>query len=303
MHKVLIVWDARNAPRQLTYFIDSFKSICSDYDMDAKFLSICTNDFNGVDRCQYGMRALLDAVHYHMPDLLISMGSEANLLAKLIKPALKIPLICNNIPANFEFTGSVKKRLDKLTNSFTASCSWSYSTDSNNTNYLPPSPINILDDSITIIKEDPIGPVLANIVQQHGIEYHYISCDTLMAYDNPCLLKTGIIIMSSEMDKQQSLATYAATCGITTIYVGTTPPLKLNGKFYDDYQSVMSTKDINLINIIKDWKQRSQANRYKQATSVQVKQSIRIGIIKYIEDLGFKNKKTTINTHLLKNIS
>jgi len=288
MHKVLIVWDARHAPRQLQFFIDTFIETCSDYEIESRFLSFCIDDFNGVDRCQYSMRALLNAVHLHKPDTLISMGSESNLLAKLIKPALKIPLICNKLPAEFEPSGKVKKQIDRMSKSISAHCNWSYSFNRNNTHYLPPNNIEPIVERIAIVKTDPIGLVLANLVQQQGIEYFYCRFDPARPLIDKQILNAGLIIISTQADKQQILATYAASYGIPTLYIGDLKPSKINKKKLDCYDSVSSITDIRLIRKIRAWRNSPLEHKLNTAKQCQYRQSKHIGIRRFLDDLGFK---------------
>jgi len=299
MHKVLIVWDARHAPRQLQFFIDTFIDTCSDYEIESRFLSFCIDDFNGVDRCQYSMRALLNAVHLHKPDTLISMGSESNLLAKLIKPALKIPLICNKLPAEFEPSGNVKKHIDRMSKSISAHCNWSYSFNRNNTHYLPPNIIGPISKRIAIIKTDPIGLVLANLVQQQGLEYFYCHFDPLRPLADKQILKAGFIIISTDADRQQILATYAASYGIPTLYIGDLKPSKINKKKLDCFDSVNAITDINLVRKIRRWSLSSLEQKLTIAKLNQDKQSKHIGIIRFLDDLGFKRAISLRNPMLV----
>lgn len=299
MHKVLIIWDARHAPRQLRFFIDSFINTCSDYDIESRFLSFCIDDFNGVDRCQYSMRALLNAVHLYKPDTLISMGSESNLLAKLIKPALKIPLICNNLPLEFEPCGKVKKQIDRMSKSFSVHCNWSYHFNKNNTHYLPPTNVEIDSQSIAIVKTDPIGRVLSNIVQQQGIDYFYCDFDPTAPLADIQIFKAGLIIISTDADKQQILAAYAASIGIPTIYIGSSWPFKINAKKQTYYDSVTSIKDINLIRKIRGWHNSSPKQKRDLAKCNQYRQSKHMGIRRFLDDLGFNHVINIRNTTLL----
>jgi hypothetical protein len=299
MHKVLIVWDARHAPSQLIFFIDSFINACSDYDIESRFLSFSIDDFNNIDKCQYSMRALLNAVHLHKPDTLISMGSESNLLAKLIKPALKIPLICNNLPAEFEPSGKVRKHIDRLSKPFSVHCNWSYQFNQNNTHYLPPTQFETHSKSIAIVKSDPIGLVLSNIVQQQGIDYFYCNFDPAAPFADKRLLKAGLIIISTDADKQQILATYAASLGIPTLYIGNLWPLKHQSKQQSCYGNVTSIKDINLIREIRAWHNTSPEQKRDLAKYSQFKQSEQTGIRRFLDDLGFKHVINIRNTTLV----
>lgn len=307
MHKVLIVWDARNAPTQLQHFIESFIETCSDYEIDARFIGFTLDNFNGVDRCQYSMRALLNAVHFHKPDTLISFGSESNLLAKLIKPALKVPLICNNLPSELESSYHVRKQIDKATKTFYVHCNWSFTFDKLYRYYIPTRLIGSSLSQVTIIKSDPLGPVLANIVQQHTIDFDYLHLDqeklqTTNNFDT-LIPNAGLILVSSEFDQQQLLAIHAASLGISTLYVGQLNPVKINGKKIDFLKHVSSTTDIELIRHLKSWRKHSQLQRTKQAKLNQHSQSKYIGIIRFLDDLGYERATKTRNLTRIQNIS
>lgn len=260
MQKVLFVWDARNAPRLLQFFINNLIDATSDYEIDARFLSFTKDKPDGVNECQYSMRALLNAVHHHKPDLIISFGSESNFLSKLIKPSLKVPLICNNLPNQLEYSGSVKKHINRVTKPFCAHCSWLYHYKNKHSDYLIPETLS-KHSYIGIIKSDPLGPVLANLAQQQGIEFKYFSIEQFDSKPNSIFFDTGLILLSVDLDKQHIVGTVAASFGCTTLYIGK-PNSQYSKKILGmPFESVSSTRDIGLIKAIKYWKELSIEQR------------------------------------------
>lgn len=304
MQRVLFVWDARNAPKHLYFFIDHFKEICSDYEIEPRFLSFCDQDFNGIDRCQYGMRALLNAVHHHNADIIISFGSQSNLLTKLIKPTLKVPLICNNLPDELEQSANVRKKIDRVTKTFTAHCNWSLSFNSKSNYYLPPNIIkDTLHTCIGIIKTDPIGPVLANLVLQQGLTFKYINSE----FSNKRLMSqfadVDFMIISTDVDDIYRLSNYAASYGIPSLHVGKQQRAKFGKEKPPLYESVSSSIDIELINKIKAWKGFSKSQRQENANKARQSQSIYNGIDKFLADLGFQKSLKSIYIEPFSNIS
>jgi len=304
MQRVLFVWDARNAPKHLYFFIDHFKEICSDYEIEPRFLSFCDQDFNGIDRCQYGMRALLNAVHHHNADIIISFGSQSNLLAKLIKPTLKVPLICNNLPDELEQSANVKKKIDRVTKTFTAHCNWSLSFNSKSNYYLPPNIIkDTLNTCIGIIKADPIGPVLANLVLQQGLTFKYINSESSNKRLKSQFSDVDFMIISTDVDDIYRLSNYAASYGIPSLHVGQKLRTKASKEKHPLYENVSSSIDIELINKIKVWKGFTKPQKQESANEARHVQSIHNGIDKFLADLGFQKSLKSIYIEPFSNIS
>ncbi|WP_438463858.1 hypothetical protein [Marinomonas sp. PE14-40] len=304
MQRVLFVWDARNAPKHLNFFINRFKEICSDYEIESRFLSFCDQDFNGIDRCQYGMRALLNAVHYHNVDIIISFGSQSNLLTKLIKPTLKVPLICNNLPDELEQPASVKKKIDRVTKTFTAHCNWSFNFNSKSNYYLPPNIIKeTLNTCIGIIKSDPIGPVLANLVLQQGLTFKYINSTSSSKALKNQIADVDFMIISTDVNDYYRLSNYAASYGIPSLHVGEKQYAKIYKDKHASYERVTSTIDIELINKIKAWKGYSKFQKQESVDEARNIQSINNGINKFLDDLGFQKSAKSIYIESFSNIS
>lgn len=277
---------------------------CSDYEIDSRFLAFCSDSFNGIDRCQYSMRALLNAVHQHQPDTIVSFGSEANLLAKLIKPTLRVPLICNNLPHELEYSGRVRKHIDKVTKTLTAHCNWSFNFEKNHTDYLPSNIlVDPLPSRIAIVKSDPIGPVLANLAKQHDIDFIYINPDQSQIALNDAFSNVGFMIVSTDCDSNSVLSTIASSFGISTLYVGKTKPNKAHYICQEAYENATSTTDIKLIMKLKEWKKQSLIQKFNQAKLNQYNQSKNNGIIKFLDDLGFKQNQSAVNIGAFQNIS
>ncbi len=291
MHNVLLVWDARRATKPLINFISAFEKKSLDFDMELTIIQFDYKQDLFSGKIRYGMRSLFDQVHRVKPDIILSFGSQANVLSKLLKPTLRVPLICNALPEDLDRVDYTSSTLDKFTQKLSEHFKWK--ATENPLVFIPTMEIKTqFTGSIGVISEDPAGPVLANIIKQQHTEVVVIKKQDVLKRFFSELESIDLLIVSSRMSQDGGGIVHCANaCGIPIVLICHTSQSEFIKEGYNGWL-VSSIEDTRLIKRIQNWNDMSDAAKQVISHYSQEIQSQSNGIHNFFTILGLKELAT-----------
>jgi len=291
MHNVLLVWDARRATKSLKNFISAFEKKSSHFHMTLTVIQFDYKQDPSLGCIRYGMRALFDQIHRINPDIILSFGSQANVLAKLLKPTLRVPLICNALPEDLENVDYTSSALDAFTQKFSEHFKWK--ATENPLVFIPTMASKVhFNSTIGVISEDPNGPVLANIIKQQQASVITIKKQDVLKRFYSELKGIDLLIFSSRACNDGRLIHCANACGIPIVLVCHTSTSNLIKEGYNGWIA-SSLEDTRLIRYIQNWNEMSDEAKRVLSQYSQDIQSQSNGIHHFFTILGLKERPTT----------
>ncbi|MFT2109937.1 hypothetical protein [Marinomonas sp. 2405UD68-3] len=295
MHNVLLVWDARRATKSLKNFIRAFEKKSSHFNMTLTVIQFNYKQDLSSGRIRYGMRALFNQIHDVNPDIILSFGAQANILAKLLKPALGVPLICNALPEGLEHTGYASSTLDTFTQKFSEHFKWK--AIENPLVFIPTMASKVqFNGSIGVISEDPNGPVLANIIKQQQANVVTIEKQNVLERFFSEFEGIDLLVLSIRACNDGHLIHCANACGIPIILVCHTSESNLIKEGYNGWVA-SSLEDPRLIRYIRNWNEMSEEAKRVLSQYSQDIQSQSNGIHHFFTILGLKERPTSLFTN------
>ena len=286
MHNVMLIWDARQAPILLNDFIHKLVSLSTDFDVKLNVLQLDYQFDLQLGKIKYGLRSLLDQVHVSKPEIILCFGSQANMLGKLLKPALRVPLIRNVLPSCLDKQHSTSSTLDKITQKFSEHYKWE--TTSDNFHFIPTMPNKThFDGQVALIIEDPLGPVLSNLIQQQRLPYTHLYKQQILEHFYDALSPIDLLVISSRADKDGRLIHCANACGIPVVLVSQDPIAQLIKDGYNGWV-INSVEDARLVRCLQNWRDMSEDAKSILSQYSQEHQSERNGIHHFFSSIGIK---------------
>lgn len=288
MQKLLLLWDSRRANSYFIEFIESLRETSLDFDIELTILQI--DHIQDIDsgRIKYGMRNLLDQVHRVQPDMITCFGSQANILGKLIRPALRIPLVCNQMPECIDSTVFTSATIDKFTQKFSEYLKWDLNKESYT--FIPTMlEKKNINGRIAVMSDDPIGPALTNIIQQQNLIVQSLIRDNVLNHHQDVFESIELFALSNRADIDGRLIHAANACGIPVILISQGPMAQLIKDGYNGWV-ISSIEDVRLLRCLRNWHSMSGDAKKILSQYSQEMQSRKNGIHYFFKAIGAKER-------------
>ncbi|MCZ2720731.1 hypothetical protein O1D97_03485 [Marinomonas sp. 15G1-11] len=286
MHNVMLIWDARGATSSLKSFIRAFDKKSADFQVRLNITQIdCEHDIRA-GKIRYGMRPLLDQVHRVSPDIIIAFGAHANVLVKLLKPALKVPVICNSLPDYLDSVVCTSAVIDKYTQKFSEHFKWKASEET--LHFIPTMSEKIkFFGKVGVISDDPNGPVLATIIKQYHSSVRSLEKASILLHGYNELEDIDLLVFSSRICHDGRLIHCANACGIPVVFVCNSPISQIVKENYNGWL-ITTIEDSSLVRCLQHWGRMPKDAKQVLSSYAQEMQSKSNGIHHFFKMIGLK---------------
>lgn len=284
MEQVLVLWDAREANDALIRFIDELDETLCLYQVRPTFLQIDHEHLPQSGKIKFSMKGLLQQIHHLQPDMVLCFGSEASLLGKLIRPALKSQLISNYLPSYLDPTRPNHSTIHSLTKRLSEFKNWDYKSNKYDYLYYPLIDGIQTKTGIALIEEDPMFHALTQRLQFNQLDMAFFSLSQLAKYDESSLNSCGLLVMSSELEEASLLTDIANAKGLNVLYISKHG----NNAIRDGVNGwvVDSIYDPRIIVKLKNWQKMGKDPRSVLSYYARQHQSRRSGIHSFCLSIG-----------------
>ncbi|MGO3455091.1 MAG: hypothetical protein ACTIMT_11455 [Marinomonadaceae bacterium] len=295
MFRILVFWDSREASSSLIHFMNELDETLCLYQIEPMFLQIDHEHAPQAGRIKPSMKALLEYVHRYKPHLLMCFGSEANVLARLLKPALKCETVFNRLPHHLEDVSSKMSRIGFWVRRFMDYKSWDHEELDSDFIYFGMSTSNIVANRVLVFDEDPMVPDFHRVSEESQFEMLKISSKQEDFRCEFASKESGLLLISEKMENYELLIDIANANGLFTLCMSD------SGRGVHDGVNgwlVESTNERRLIKCLKNW--RTMGNEARKVLSYHARsyQSYHSGLHYFCHILGLTPSQRSIKNKI-----
>ncbi|REG83169.1 hypothetical protein [Marinomonas pollencensis] len=283
MFRIMVFWDSREANRPLVEFINELDETLCLYQIEPMFLQIDHQHAPQSGKIKPSMRALIDFVHCYKPHLLMCFGSETNMLARLVKPALKCEVSFNRLPEHLEDDSSKVSQIGFWLKRFMEYRSWDHEEERNEFIYFGASTTKIVANRALVFDGDPMAPVFSRLSDESQFEILKIAAKQENYPAEFQSKESGLLLISETMPNYELLIDIANANGLFVLCISDSGKGVRNG---ENGWLIESTNERRLINCLINWRTMGDEARRVLSYHARDYQSYHSGLHYFCHTLG-----------------
>ena len=251
MFRILVFWDSREANVPLVDFINELDETLCFYQIEPIFLQIDHRHLPQSGKIKPSMRGLVDFVHCYKPHLLMCFGSEANMLARLVKPALKCEVSFNRLPDYLEGSSSRLSRIGFWIKRFMDYRSWDHAEAGSEFMYFAASTTTVIANRVLVFDGDPLIPMFSRLSNESQFDMLKIDTQQESFSDEFAAMASGLLLISEAMPNYELLIDIANANGLFVLCMSDSGKAVRNG---ENGWLVESTNESRLMSCLVNWR-------------------------------------------------